>query len=89
MSLQSLDKRLAALEREVSELRKALANGKRTKDWRRTIGMFAGDEIMKQIDEETLKLREADRRRARRRQPQKAKLGAEPFSGGDDGTCNP
>ena len=73
MSLQSLDKRLAALEREVGELKKALVNGKRNKDWRRTVGMFAGDEIMKQIDKETLKLREADRRRARRRQPQQAR----------------
>lgn len=34
---------------------------RRKKDWRRTIGIFAGDEVMKQIDEEARKIREADR----------------------------
>jgi hypothetical protein len=67
MTLQSLGKRLAALEQEVGALKKALVNGKRDKDWRRTVGMFAGDDVMKQIDQETLRLREADRQRARRR----------------------
>jgi len=67
MSIETLEKRLHALEREVGRLKASLANGKKTKDWRRTIGMFAGDEIMKQIDKEALQIREADRRRARRR----------------------
>jgi hypothetical protein len=35
-------------------------------DWRRTLGMFTGDEIMKQIDEEGRKIREKERRQARK-----------------------
>ncbi len=35
----------------------------RKKDWRRTIGMFSGDPVMKRIDEAALRYREADRRR--------------------------
>jgi hypothetical protein len=66
MDQQSLEGRVARLEREVSELKKAIVNGPLKKDWRRTVGMFAGDEVMKQIDEEARKYREADRRRARK-----------------------
>lgn len=63
----SLEERVAALEQQVAELKAALANGHRPKDWRRTIGMFTGDEVMKSIFDEALKLREQDRERARRR----------------------
>src|SRR6516164_7382763 len=46
--------------------RKMNQNGKRLKatsinDWRSTIGMFAGDPVMKQIIEEGRRIREADR----------------------------
>jgi hypothetical protein len=68
MSRVSLEKRVEALEKQVAELRMAMANGARPKDWRRTIGMFTGDEGMQQLFEEALKSREADRARARRRQ---------------------
>jgi hypothetical protein len=61
-----LEERVAALEREVAELRTALANGTTVKDWRSTIGMFSGDESMKEIDELGRKWREAERRKARR-----------------------
>jgi hypothetical protein len=64
----TLDERVAALEQRVAELAAALANGVRPKDWRRTIGMFTGDEVMKRIDEAALRYREADRRKARHRQ---------------------
>jgi hypothetical protein len=67
MAKSNLEERVAALEREVAELREALANGGPKKDWRRTIGMFTGDEVMKQIDEAARKFREADRERARRK----------------------
>jgi hypothetical protein len=62
----TLKNRVAVLEQQVAELRAAgtAAGGK---DWRRTIGMFAGDEVMKEILEEARKYREADRRKARRR----------------------
>ncbi len=38
----------------------------RDKDWRRTLGMFTGDELMKRIDDQALKYREADRKKSRR-----------------------
>ena len=68
MAQPTLQERVTALEREVAQLKAALANGAQTKDWRRTLGMFTGDEVMKRIDEEARKYREADRQNARRRQ---------------------
>lgn len=67
MSKPTLEQRVAALEQQVAELKTAVETGERPKDWRRTIGMFAGDEMMKEIFDEALKIREADREKARRR----------------------
>jgi len=33
-------------------------------DWQRTIGMFTGDSVMREIDDASLKIREEDRRGA-------------------------
>ena len=69
---EQLEQRVAALERDVADLKRSMAGGgngaavDRTKDWRRTIGMFTGDEVMQQVFEEAMKLREADREKARR-----------------------
>lgn len=71
MSSPALEERVAALEQQVTELRALLTNGSRPKDWRRTVGMFTGDEVMKRIDEQARKYREADRLKARRRQAKK------------------
>ena len=49
MSTRSLEQRLTALEQEVAALKEALANGGRVKDWRRVVGMFEGDEVMKRL----------------------------------------
>ncbi len=57
----ALEERVAALESKVGQI---LRGSLRQKDWRRTLGMFAGDELMKQIDAEGPKIREADRRAA-------------------------
>jgi hypothetical protein len=59
----NLEERVAALEQQVSTLLAAQSNGGREKDWRRTLGMFTGDEVMRAIDEEALRYREEDRRR--------------------------
>ena len=59
----SLEERVAALEQQVSNLLAAQSNGDKEKDWRRTLGMFTGDEVMRAIDEEALRYREEDRRR--------------------------
>ena len=67
MSSRDLEKRIAALEEQVRNL--TLANGARelSRDWRKTLGMFSGNDYMKQIDAAALAFRERDRRRARRK----------------------
>jgi hypothetical protein len=71
MSQPTLEERVAALEWKVAELTVALANRVGAKDWRRTVGMFTGDEVMKRIDEAALRYREADRRKARGQEPKR------------------
>ena len=66
MNQPTLEERVAALEQIVLQLVANTQAGEK-KDWRSTIGMFAGDEVMKQISEEGRKIRAAERRQARRR----------------------
>ena len=47
---------------------------KPTKDWKSTIGIFTGDEGMKQLFEEALRIRAQDRRQARLRSTNKRKV---------------
>jgi hypothetical protein len=68
-SLETLEDRVSALEQQVAQLARRLLPGERLpleKDWRSTLGMFANDPIMKEIDEEARKIREADGQRARK-----------------------
>ena len=67
MGTGTLEERVAALEAQVSQL---LADRKknRPKDWRRTLGMFTGDEIMREICDLALQYREEDRRQWRSQQ---------------------
>jgi len=69
----SLEKRVAVLEKQVSGLLAAQTGTKRVKDWRRLLGAFTGDEVMKEIFEEGRKIREADRKLARSRGAKKAR----------------
>jgi hypothetical protein len=66
MAHLSLEERVALLEQQVASLRQAQKLAFRPKDWRRTIGMFTNDPGMRQLFQEALKIREADRDRARR-----------------------
>jgi hypothetical protein len=66
MPTSSLEERVGILERELAALKVSAANGSPRKDWRRTIGMFTDDPEMQRLFEEAMKLREADRARARR-----------------------
>jgi hypothetical protein len=66
MSQPKLEERVAALEKHVVQLLARLPPLAQPLDWRSTVGMFANDEVMKQIDAEGRKIREADRRRTRR-----------------------
>jgi hypothetical protein len=65
MATFSLEDRVKRLEAFVANLSASTKRGKK-KDWRQTLGMFTGDEIMKRIDEQALKYRKQDRKRTRR-----------------------
>ena len=67
MRQPTLKERVAALESQIAELKQASSGGTRDKDWRRTIGMFAGDEVMQRIFDEAQRIREKDRNKVRSR----------------------
>jgi hypothetical protein len=75
MPLPSLEQRVAALEQGFATLQSQRGKGGE-KDWRRTIGIFTDNPGMKELFAEALKLREADRKKARgrprRKRPAKA-----------------
>ena len=58
----SLEERVAALEAQVAEM----AGKRAKKDWRNTIGIFTGKPEMQELLTDAMKLREADRRKARK-----------------------
>ncbi|MGO8744860.1 MAG: hypothetical protein ACLQNE_02615 [Thermoguttaceae bacterium] len=62
MSQRTLEDRLTTLEQTVKGLVDAARTGKQGKDWLSTIGMFEGDPVIGEIQEEGRKIREADRR---------------------------
>ncbi|HWY85698.1 MAG TPA: hypothetical protein VNX28_03185 [Gemmataceae bacterium] len=70
MSRTTLEERVATLEKQVGALLAEHA-GKHAKDWRRTRGVFTGDDLMKQVFEEGRKIRDADRKRAQPRSRKK------------------
>lgn len=72
MGTNKLETRVAALEREVAELRSRRESEPRLKDWRRTVGMFGHDEFMQEVFAEALRYRERSRK-AVRRSPAKSK----------------
>jgi hypothetical protein len=62
LTLESLAKRVEVLERALA----SRVPGRSTKDWRKVIGMFHDSEFMRAVDEECLRMREAEREAARR-----------------------
>jgi hypothetical protein len=60
----TLEKRLAALEETVALLFSQSDSVVAKNDWRSTLGLFADDPIMKEIDAEGRRSREADRQLA-------------------------
>jgi hypothetical protein len=71
MAQPTLEERVAALEQQIVEIRAELARVIQPNDWRSTVGMFAGDEMMKRIQEAGRKIREADRQRTKKAVQQK------------------
>lgn len=62
MSRATIEERVTALEKQVGALLANHAAPKRAKDWRRTRGVFSGDDLMKKVFAEGRKIREADRK---------------------------
>jgi hypothetical protein len=69
MPQPSPEERIVALEKEVARLAAAIRASREPgrNDWKSVVGTFANDPMMKEIDEEVRKIRELDRRRARRK----------------------
>jgi hypothetical protein len=66
MAANSLEARVRRLEQLYTSLATSTKRGKK-KDWRRTLGMFTGDKVMKRIDQNALKYRNEDRQKVARR----------------------
>ena len=66
MATSSLEDRVKRLEALFANLETSTKRGKK-KDWRRTLGMSTGDEVMKRIDENALNYRKKDRQKVGRR----------------------
>ena len=62
LTLESLARRVEALEKVVTTKQPDALR----KDWRRVVGMFGDSEFMREVDEECLRMREAEREAARR-----------------------
>lgn len=62
MAQPTFEQRLEALEKAVAQLKDRSQAAEQSKDWRSTIGMFANDALMKEIQEEGRKIRDAERR---------------------------
>lgn len=65
MPPQTLEDRMARVEKLVDELVQKSSSAEPPKDWRRTVGMFDGDPVMKEIIEEGRRIRELDREQTR------------------------
>jgi len=67
MATATLAARVAKLEKTVADLTERLQFREPGRDdWKKSIGMFDGDEMMKRIDEHGAAIRRAERRKARR-----------------------
>jgi hypothetical protein len=62
MPQPTLEERVAALEAAMERLLAQSTSAPAAQGWRSTLGMFANDPIMQEIDEEGRKIREADRK---------------------------
>ena len=62
LTLESLAKRVETLEKVMA----TKGPDQSRKDWRKVVGMFRDSEFMRKVDEECLRIREAEREAARR-----------------------
>jgi hypothetical protein len=71
MKQLTLEQRVAALEQQVAEMKAQQSNGVGKNDWKQTVGKFPE---LQEVFAEAMKVREADRKKARRG-PSKAARG--------------
>ena len=64
MSHRTLEERVSSLEQTVAALIAVNSAANGNKDWRSTSGMFEDDPVIREIQEEGRRLREAERRAA-------------------------
>ena len=63
MSEATIEQRLSSLEAQMRDLMTRLGQPKREKDWRRTVGVFAGNPGLQRVFDEAQRLREEDRQK--------------------------
>lgn len=66
MPRPTLEERVAALEKQMAELGAQQTNGPGKDEWRQTVGIFTENPGMLDLFAEAMKIREADRKKARR-----------------------
>ena len=68
MSDTQLEQRILTLEQQMREviqkIQSSPSQSARTKDWRRSLGMFDDHPLMRQIDEDGERIRQEDREQA-------------------------
>jgi hypothetical protein len=65
ITLKSLEKRIAALEKGMAEWLRAQSTLGQWKDWRKAVGRFVPSQISEEVDAAGRKIREADRRKSK------------------------
>ncbi len=65
MTQRTLEERVSTLEATVARLVAGVGADKLRRDWQGTVGMFEGDPVIQEIQEEGRKIREAERHAAR------------------------
>jgi hypothetical protein len=65
LTLESLARRVEVLEKIIA----TKGTDRSRKDWRKVVGMFGDSEFMREVDEECLRMREAEREAARHGEP--------------------
>ena len=65
MSETQLEQRIMTLEQQmrdvIQKIQSSPSQGTRTKDWRKSLGMFDDHPLMKQIDEDGQRIRQEER----------------------------
>jgi hypothetical protein len=63
-TLESLEKRVAALERGLAQVLQGQTQASEWKDWRQAVGKVTRTELAEEVDAAAREIREADRRQA-------------------------